>query len=159
MTNIKKYFLFVFCVNFYAVNQSTEDVIVYEGESVTLNCTYVTDRVPWLFWYIQYPNDSPKHLQRAVEKPPDLKDKSHAILDKNLKTAPLTVQDVQLSDSAVYYCALRPTVTGNSLTLYKNLTGEHVTCLISVKQQFKENNTKEQDERQLYMDTWRSHSL
>ncbi|XP_048846062.1 uncharacterized protein LOC125717129 [Brienomyrus brachyistius] len=89
-----------------AVNQSTVDVIVYEGESVILNCTYVTDRVPFLFWYIQYPNDSPKHLLRAVDTPPDLKDKFHAILDKNVKTAPLTVQNVQLSDSAVYYCAL-----------------------------------------------------
>uniref|UniRef100_A0A3B3Q1X6 Ig-like domain-containing protein n=1 Tax=Paramormyrops kingsleyae TaxID=1676925 RepID=A0A3B3Q1X6_9TELE len=92
-----------------AVNQSAVDVIVYEGESVTLNCTYVTTdiRVPFLFWYIQYPNDSPKHLQSAVDKLPGLKDKFHAILDKNLKTAPLTVLDVQLSDSAVYYCALR----------------------------------------------------
>uniref|UniRef100_A0A3B3QU96 T cell receptor alpha variable 8-6 n=1 Tax=Paramormyrops kingsleyae TaxID=1676925 RepID=A0A3B3QU96_9TELE len=92
-----------------AVNQLTVDVIVYEGESVTLNCTYVTAASPSLFWYIQYPNESPKYLLRqhgsgAPDDAPHIK--FNASLDKSTNTVPLIVQNVQLSDSAVYYCAL-----------------------------------------------------
>uniref|UniRef100_A0A3B3QRE2 T cell receptor alpha variable 18 n=1 Tax=Paramormyrops kingsleyae TaxID=1676925 RepID=A0A3B3QRE2_9TELE len=108
-----------------AVNQSTADVIVYEGASVTLNCTYKTTYPNhFLFWYIQYPNDSPKLLQRAVENPKT----NHPVFrlsaepNKDNKRVDLELSSAEVTDSAVYYCALRPTVTGNSLTLYKNLT-------------------------------------
>uniref|UniRef100_A0A3B3QBV1 Ig-like domain-containing protein n=1 Tax=Paramormyrops kingsleyae TaxID=1676925 RepID=A0A3B3QBV1_9TELE len=118
---------------------SNGNVIIGEGKSVTLDCAYASDGAnPTLFWYIQYPNESPKYLLRwigsgAPVNAPDFEGRFHASPNKTMKTIPLTVQNVQLSDSAVYYCALRPTVTitfshplqkhlRNSLTLYKNLT-------------------------------------
>uniref|UniRef100_A0A3B3Q4P1 Ig-like domain-containing protein n=1 Tax=Paramormyrops kingsleyae TaxID=1676925 RepID=A0A3B3Q4P1_9TELE len=80
--------------------------------SVTLNCTYEISSLvtEYLFWYIQYPNESPKYLLRRSrygdENAPGYKERFDASLNRTAKTVPLTVQNVQLSDSAVYYCAL-----------------------------------------------------
>uniref|UniRef100_A0A3P8QE82 Ig-like domain-containing protein n=1 Tax=Astatotilapia calliptera TaxID=8154 RepID=A0A3P8QE82_ASTCA len=97
------------------VIQEQGDVIAAEGDTVTLGCRFETsDTSPTLFWYKQKMNGSPKHLLRP-------KDRFDAEVDKKEKSVPLKIQKLQLSDSAVYYCALQPTVTGNSKTLYKNL--------------------------------------
>uniref|UniRef100_A0AAX7SVY1 Ig-like domain-containing protein n=1 Tax=Astatotilapia calliptera TaxID=8154 RepID=A0AAX7SVY1_ASTCA len=107
------------------VIQEQGDVIAAEGDTVTLDCKYeTTSAFPYLFWYKQDVNDYPKYVLRrdasgtenAQEFP---KDRFDAELNKT--SVSLKIQKLQLSDSAVYYCALRPTVTGNSKTLYKNL--------------------------------------
>ncbi|MGH0143698.1 UNVERIFIED_CONTAM: hypothetical protein FKN15_018555 [Acipenser sinensis] len=88
-----------------------------EGQSVTLHCKYSTSSsVPYLFWYIQYPKDFPRYVLRrdtfgARENADEFRGRFDAFLNKTLKTVPLTIQQTVLYDSAVYYCALRPTVT------------------------------------------------
>uniref|UniRef100_A0A3P8SRI3 Ig-like domain-containing protein n=1 Tax=Amphiprion percula TaxID=161767 RepID=A0A3P8SRI3_AMPPE len=107
------------------VMQPSGDVIAAEGDTVTLDCTFETSRAgPTLFWYKQEVDDYPKYMMKtylaSVEKAPEFQqDRFDAKIDK--KSVPLKIQKLQLSDSAVYYCALQPTVTGNNKTLYKNL--------------------------------------
>uniref|UniRef100_A0A8D0CRX7 Ig-like domain-containing protein n=1 Tax=Sander lucioperca TaxID=283035 RepID=A0A8D0CRX7_SANLU len=122
----------------YRVIQPTGDVITTEGETVTLGCTFETsDTLPYLFWYKQAVNDFPKYMlkrfSKTEENAPDFqKDRFDATINKT--SVPLKIQKLQLSDSAVYYCALRPTVTGNTKTLYKNLWSNDNTILHNIHQ-------------------------
>uniref|UniRef100_A0A4W5KYC9 Immunoglobulin V-set domain-containing protein n=1 Tax=Hucho hucho TaxID=62062 RepID=A0A4W5KYC9_9TELE len=99
------------------VSQPTEDVMVVEGQPTKLSCTFdTTDLLPYLFCYKQQANGNPMFMLRedifgAGETNTEFKERFHARLNVTVKSVPLTIQRVQLSDSAVYYCALRPTVT------------------------------------------------
>uniref|UniRef100_A0A3B4FJH8 Ig-like domain-containing protein n=1 Tax=Pundamilia nyererei TaxID=303518 RepID=A0A3B4FJH8_9CICH len=92
------------------VIQEQGDAIAAEGDTVTLYCKYeTTSAFPYLFWYKQDVNDYPKYVLRrdasgtenAQEFP---KNRFDAELNKT--SVSLKIQKLQLSDSAVYYCAL-----------------------------------------------------
>ncbi|XDV27608.1 hypothetical protein PO909_031110, partial [Leuciscus waleckii] len=107
------------------VDQPDKHVTEAEGRSVTLQCKYKTDSVQEnVFWFIQRANDFPKYILRRSkyggENGTEFQERFHSELSSN--SVPLMIKDVSVSDSAVYYCALRPTVTGNTETLYKNLS-------------------------------------
>uniref|UniRef100_A0A8D0CJ14 Ig-like domain-containing protein n=1 Tax=Scleropages formosus TaxID=113540 RepID=A0A8D0CJ14_SCLFO len=97
------------------VTQSTGDVIRYEGGSVTLSCNFTTSstNTHYLFWYIQRPNDPPKYVLRRDKYSNDTVQEYKKRFNAKLNTSsvPLAIEVVQLCDSAVYYCALKPTVT------------------------------------------------
>uniref|UniRef100_A0A3P9D8A4 Ig-like domain-containing protein n=1 Tax=Maylandia zebra TaxID=106582 RepID=A0A3P9D8A4_9CICH len=114
-----------YCKLPYKVIQEQGDVIAAEGDTVTLDCRYETTRTgPTLFWYKQEVNSYPKYMLKSfsetTEKSEEFND-DRFDAELNKTSVSLKIQKLQLSDSAVYYCALRPTVTGNSKTLYKNL--------------------------------------
>ncbi|KAJ3594799.1 hypothetical protein NHX12_004105 [Muraenolepis orangiensis] len=116
------------------VTQTRGEVIATQGQTVSLVCTFeTTDTNIYLFWYKQEINDFPRIIlsrftygggSNAVEFP---KERFDAQIQNT--SVPLRIQDVQLSDSALYYCAMRPTVTGNTDSLYTNLLStKHVPC-------------------------------
>ncbi|XP_051554340.1 uncharacterized protein LOC127441191 [Myxocyprinus asiaticus] len=109
-----------------AVHQNTRFQTAFEGAAVTINCTYEsTDPSPTIFWYQQKGNGSPKYMLNTISaygnKNQEFKDRFNAVLDSSSKSVPLTIQDLHVSDSAVYYCALRPTETKTHSALIQKL--------------------------------------
>ncbi|XP_051984637.1 uncharacterized protein LOC127645158 [Xyrauchen texanus] len=96
-----------------------------ERESVTLSCNY-TGSVDSLHWYRQYTGSSPQFLileyygkSRYADPPVPGISINHR---KESTSVDLEISSAAVSDSALYYCALQPTVTGKLCTPYKNLT-------------------------------------
>uniref|UniRef100_A0A3B3Q4G3 T-cell receptor alpha/delta variable 14.0 n=1 Tax=Paramormyrops kingsleyae TaxID=1676925 RepID=A0A3B3Q4G3_9TELE len=107
-----------------AITPFNETVHVTEGDNVTLSCNY-SGSVTSLLWYRQYPRSAPEFLlliYRTAETPQRREPRMSTMVQKEKNRVDLELSSTEVTDSAVYYCALRPTVTGNSLTLYKNLT-------------------------------------
>ncbi|KAK5599106.1 hypothetical protein CRENBAI_025967 [Crenichthys baileyi] len=103
-----------------------DEVYSSEGSSVTLSYNYskTSDATDYFFWYRQYPGKPPgfliSHLgsgQRLQNPVPGFSFKVSA--DKTQMD--LLISSAAVTDSGVYYCAVRPTVTGNTRTLYTNL--------------------------------------
>jgi len=96
-----------------------------EGESVTLRCSYDTSSNNiYLYWYRQYPNREPEYLLWQGARSYGGEDKT----DQRFKptssqsSTELTINSVTLSDSALYYCALRVAAQWYKVPekLYKN---------------------------------------
>uniref|UniRef100_A0A665V425 Ig-like domain-containing protein n=1 Tax=Echeneis naucrates TaxID=173247 RepID=A0A665V425_ECHNA len=120
----------------YRVIQRPEDVTAAEGDTVTLDCEFeTTDSFPNLFWYKQEANSFPQYMLRCYESGEKLSgsDLRMSVNVSDDKTRiHLQISSAAVSDSAVYYCAVRPTVTGNNTTLYKNLWSKDNTILHNI---------------------------
>uniref|UniRef100_A0A672PZS0 T-cell receptor alpha/delta variable 2.0.2 n=1 Tax=Sinocyclocheilus grahami TaxID=75366 RepID=A0A672PZS0_SINGR len=100
-------------------------VVLTEGSSTTLSCTYDGSAYS-LHSYRQKPGSKPeflllidessKYVTRADQPYPHMSIRLH-----DDKRVDLEISSAAVSDSAVYYCALQPTVTEKPTTLYKNL--------------------------------------
>uniref|UniRef100_A0A3Q3EBP0 Ig-like domain-containing protein n=1 Tax=Labrus bergylta TaxID=56723 RepID=A0A3Q3EBP0_9LABR len=120
------------------VLQPEGDVTATEGEAVTLGCQYNSSSSnEYLYWYKQDGNNSPEFILSRFKNgegktTKEFEERFSSTLDSTLRSVPLKIQKLQLTDSAVYYCALQPTVTGNTTTLYKNLWREDNTILHNI---------------------------
>ncbi|KAI9518296.1 hypothetical protein NQZ68_038567 [Dissostichus eleginoides] len=123
-----------------ALTASSAEVFSSEGRSVTLSCTYSV-KADNLQWYRQHPGSAPQFLLLIIDtkqpyvveaKPPI--PRLNAKLNEERNQVDLQISSAAVTDSAVYYCALRPTVTGNTNTLYKNLWSKDNTILHSIHQ-------------------------
>ena len=101
-----------------------------EGTSVTLSypLSQIATGNDYFFWYRQYPGEPPQFLLSisgfGINKTAESlgSDKRFSTELTEEKTGvDLKISSVAVTDSALYYCALRPTVTGNTDSLYKNL--------------------------------------
>uniref|UniRef100_A0A7N8WHW1 Ig-like domain-containing protein n=1 Tax=Mastacembelus armatus TaxID=205130 RepID=A0A7N8WHW1_9TELE len=121
------------------VLQPEGDVTATEGDAVILGCLYNSSSTnDYLYWYKQDGNSPTFILSRfriGTGETKDLfKERFSSTLDSTSRSVPLKIQKLQVSDSAVYYCALQPTVTGNTKTLYKNLWSKDNTILHNIHQ-------------------------
>uniref|UniRef100_A0A8C2FCK7 Ig-like domain-containing protein n=1 Tax=Cyprinus carpio TaxID=7962 RepID=A0A8C2FCK7_CYPCA len=94
------------------VEQSSREMTESEEAQVILMCNYTTTSTdPYLFWYKQLPNRSPTFILNQYTTEPDFIKKYSATLNSTPRTFPLTIKNLHVSDSAVYYCALRGVLT------------------------------------------------
>ncbi|XP_048020957.1 uncharacterized protein LOC125251927 [Megalobrama amblycephala] len=124
--------LILLCVSAAAVfgntiKPDTTNVGADEGQNVKLSCSYSSPGgSDYLFWYRQYGRSKPEFLVSTLstEKKPKVSEVhsrfSVKVEKKEQIHMDLIISSAAVSDSALYYCALRPTVTGNTVTLYKN---------------------------------------
>uniref|UniRef100_A0A8C1QFZ2 Ig-like domain-containing protein n=1 Tax=Cyprinus carpio TaxID=7962 RepID=A0A8C1QFZ2_CYPCA len=105
-------------------------VVLAEGSSTTLSCTYDGSAYS-LHWYRQKPGSKPEFLLLIVEssKYVTKADQPHPHMSIRLhdnKSVDLEISSAAVSDSAVYYCALEPTVTEKTLYTLQKL----VSCIL-----------------------------
>ncbi|KAF7647247.1 hypothetical protein LDENG_00175380, partial [Lucifuga dentata] len=93
-----------------------------EGDTVTLSCSYSS--ADSFFWYRQYSSSSPQLL--IMEYSQEIAGLSFKH-DKANKRFHVEICSAAVSDSAVYYCAVTPTATGNTTALHKNLHNAKTT--------------------------------
>ncbi|CAI5677078.1 unnamed protein product [Oreochromis niloticus] len=105
---------------------TNKEVFSVEGSTVTLSYRYSKKATgnDHFYWYRQYPGKPPEfliyHLGSGSVMKEEISGLSVQVVDDQ-KQIDLNISSAAVTDSAVYYCAVRPTVTGNTKTLYKNL--------------------------------------
>uniref|UniRef100_W5MGG7 Ig-like domain-containing protein n=1 Tax=Lepisosteus oculatus TaxID=7918 RepID=W5MGG7_LEPOC len=103
-----------------SVAQAPLSVSVEEGRVLSVSCSYNVSAASYsLQWYRQERTGAPEYLLQRYKAGSDFKElrreglehRFSSSLDSSARLTVLLLQKLRLSDSAVYYCALRPTVT------------------------------------------------
>ncbi|KAL7385834.1 hypothetical protein ABVT39_000980 [Epinephelus coioides] len=93
-----------------------------EGSTVTLSYRYSKlSPSDYFYWYRQYPGKPPEFLISHLGTEAILYQQIAGLtikVDQNLIN--MNISSAAVTDSAVYYCAVRPTVTAKPQSLYKN---------------------------------------
>ncbi|MGL5598841.1 MAG: hypothetical protein ACRDDA_12205, partial [Aeromonas sp.] len=82
----------------------------HEDDNIILNCEYNTSSSsPTLLCYRQHSYDSPEYILLKYtfgdgDQAAEFKSRFHSKLDSTARSVPLMIQDLHVSDSAVYYC-------------------------------------------------------
>lgn len=91
-----------------------DQVTVAEGDPLTVNCTYSVSGSPYLFWYVQYPNQGLQFLLKYTTGNNLVKGSYgfEAEFNNSQTAFHLKKPSALWSDSAMYFCAVADTVVG-----------------------------------------------
>uniref|UniRef100_A0A672PZV8 T-cell receptor alpha/delta variable 23.1.4 n=1 Tax=Sinocyclocheilus grahami TaxID=75366 RepID=A0A672PZV8_SINGR len=92
------------------IRPNQEISVIKEDETVTLSCSYTSSSYVYLYWYRKYPNEELRYLlyKAAWSSGGSGSPADHRFKSTTSQTSTeLTITGVTLSDSALYYCALR----------------------------------------------------
>ncbi|XP_070988654.1 T cell receptor alpha chain MC.7.G5-like [Oncorhynchus clarkii lewisi] len=107
------------------IEPNQHEVYAEVGSNVLLSCNYSS--ADSLLWYKQSPGSAPRYILLILDstgtehRADSLDSRFSGKLNKEKTRVDLENSSAEVTDSALYYCALRPTVTGNPETLYNNL--------------------------------------
>uniref|UniRef100_A0ABK0M461 Ig-like domain-containing protein n=1 Tax=Rattus norvegicus TaxID=10116 RepID=A0ABK0M461_RAT len=91
-----------------SVTQPDVHVTVSEESSLRLRCTYSSSVSPYLFWYVQYPQQGLQLLLKYYSGDSVVQGENgfEAEFSKSNSSFHLRKASVHWSDSAVYFCAV-----------------------------------------------------
>lgn len=97
-----------------SVSQPDDQVTVTEGDPLTVKCTYSFSLSPYMFWYVQYPNQGLQILLKYFAGDNLVKGSFGFVAEFNKSQTSFHLKKPSAlgSDSAVYFCAGSDTVVG-----------------------------------------------
>uniref|UniRef100_A0ABI7YS69 Ig-like domain-containing protein n=1 Tax=Felis catus TaxID=9685 RepID=A0ABI7YS69_FELCA len=108
------------------VKQGPPSLIVQEGASSTLNCTYENTAFDYFVWYRQYPGQGPALLLAVFSVKHTKEDGRFTVfVSESAKQFSLHIMASQPGDSATYFCAVYNRVIQQFHTL---LSVHHGKC-------------------------------
>ncbi len=87
------------------ISPNKEAVVIKEDQTVALSCSYTSSGLAYLYWYRQYPSGELLYLIYSSQSSSEQSGRFH--LTTSDTSSELSIKGVTLSDSALYYCALR----------------------------------------------------
>uniref|UniRef100_A0A4X2LMX9 Ig-like domain-containing protein n=1 Tax=Vombatus ursinus TaxID=29139 RepID=A0A4X2LMX9_VOMUR len=95
------------------VSQPEDQVTIHERDPLELRCTASYTGSPTFYWYVQYPKQSLEMLLKYLSGNTLVRGSKgfEAEFNKTNKSFNLRKSSVEVSDVAVYFCAVNDTVT------------------------------------------------